>query len=305
MHPSLRALLGEDLRTHGGRRDHVGYRALRIHRWGAWRDGLRRGPWRKVLALPYELACRWLRNRHRIELHHSASIGRRVRLSHHGGIVVGNDSVIGDDCIVGADVTMAKTKVGIPGRPVIGHRVVIGPGAVFVGGVTVGDGAIVGPNVAVFADVPAGTSISAPPPSVAPRPLEGTPRRRESPGTEMRVADLPPGSIIRGNAYVSASAPPRIDGPVELGDGCVFGERAFLGWVPPDRRRSDTGPTRLGARVRIGAGVVVVQGVSIGDDVHVGPNVVVEADLTKGTAVLCPPPRVFRPLRDVPVPPDA
>jgi serine O-acetyltransferase len=67
---------------------------------------------------------------------------------------------------------MAKTKVGRPGRPVIGNRVRIGPGAVFVGGVEVGDDAMIGPNAVVFAEVVANRDPAEDPEGAARRRIE-------------------------------------------------------------------------------------------------------------------------------------
>ena len=298
MDPGLRKLVREDLATHAHLKNSRGFQALLVHRFGRWRDSLSPGIRRKLLVLPYEILRRRVRSRHRMELHHTAMIGRRVRLSDLGGIVIGNESVLGDDCVVAADVTMAKTKVGRPGRPDIGDRVVIGPGAAFVGGVRVDDDAVIGPNVVVFMDVAARTALFAPEAHVEPRPesdIRRAPERRGLAPLERR--SLPVGVTLGKGVLATPSVPPRLQGIIEFGDGCLLHERVSIGWNPPYDPRPGDAPTRLGRRVELSPGSVVLRGVSIGDDAWIGPNAVVDADVPAKMAVSCPPARVFGGLR--------
>jgi serine O-acetyltransferase len=296
---TLRAVIREDLANHGGRLRSPAFRALAVYRFGRWRDGLASGPVRKLLWPVYETLRRHIRGRYRIELHHTAAIGRRVLVPDEGDVVVGNDSVIGDGCVLAAGATMAKTKVGRPGRPEIGARVVIGPGATFIGGVRVGDDAVIGPNAVVFTDVPSGGVLLAPASTAGPG---DTPGPRPGPLDPDRFGrlpdrDVPDGSSVGHDVRVARCGIPRLLGPVEIGDGCVLHERVTLGWDPPYDPRGAETRTRLGARVHLSPGAVVLRGVSIGDDVWVGPNAVVDEDVPSGWRVGAPTGRVFSALR--------
>jgi serine acetyltransferase len=212
------------------------------------------------------------------------------------GIVVGNESMIGDGCVIAANVTMAKTKVGRPGRPIIGDRVIIGPGAAFVGGVRVGDDAVIGPNVVVFADVPQGATVltrpgilsedAAPPP---PQSLEGL--------RALKRDDVPSTTRVGRGVLVAAAGLPQIDGAVTIGDGCLIHERVAIGWDVRQERASSRGRTRIGDRVVLSPGAVILRGVTVGDGAFVGPNVVVDGDVPPGGRITSAPARVFGGLR--------
>jgi serine O-acetyltransferase len=115
----------------------------------------------KALRLPYVLIRRRMQNRYRIELHYTASFGRRLRLSDQGGIVIFNRVRIGDDCEIGQGVTIGKTGHAGEGCPELGDRVVVGPGAVIAGNLRVGDDAVIGPNSVVLTSVPSSAVVSA------------------------------------------------------------------------------------------------------------------------------------------------
>ena len=65
-----------------------GFRALAVHRFGNWVQQLRWAPVRVVLRRIYTAMFRYVRNKHFIELPVTASIGRRVVIGRHSGIVV-------------------------------------------------------------------------------------------------------------------------------------------------------------------------------------------------------------------------
>ena len=103
-----------------------------------------------------------MRNIYGIDLHDTARVGRRVRIGHHGPIIVGGAAVVGDGCLIRQNVTIGLSQDD-SGSPRLGRNVQIGPGAVIVGDITIGDGARIGPNAVVLVDVPAGATAFAPP----------------------------------------------------------------------------------------------------------------------------------------------
>ena len=152
----------EDWETH--RRDvtRPGLHALLLQRYAVWRLGLPPGLRRKALSAIRHILWISVRNIYGIELHDTATIGRRVRIEHQGIVVVDGDAVVGDDCLILHNVTIGRAQQ-YGGAPRVGRDVVIGPGAVLAGDIDIGDGARIGPNAVVLVDVPAGATVFAPP----------------------------------------------------------------------------------------------------------------------------------------------
>jgi serine O-acetyltransferase len=316
--PSLSALLAlvrQDLARHGGRLTNPGFVALTTYRFGWWRDGLPPGVARKLLRVVYVALHRRVRNRHRIELHYTTQVGRRVRLSGRGDMVIGNRVVIGDDCSIGHGVTLGKPRDDTVGWPVLGSRVSIGPGAVVVGGIQLGDDVVVGPNAVVMADVPPGARVVARPavPVVAEEAVRASgwelrakaarPRYPGPPvigwlGRRLRRIDIAPGAQVGRGLRLPRGGRVSVADGVRLGDDCVLGYGVTVGW----RDVPDTPApiTRLGDRVVLGAGAVVLAGVTVGDDVRIGPNAVVAADVAAGGSVAAPPVGILKRLRPTP-----
>lgn len=150
---SLLALLAEDLRTHESPFAH-GFVCLAVNRFGNWRMGLPK-PLRVPCTLVYEflyLCVLWLA---RIELPYIVKVGRRVRLWHNGGCVLGA-LYIGDDVQIRHNVTLGLAHHGAPltSLPIIEERVLIGAGACVLGPITIGHDSIVAANAVVTQDVP-------------------------------------------------------------------------------------------------------------------------------------------------------
>lgn len=150
---SLLALLREDARTH----ETIfcqGFLAVAVHRIGNWRMGLPRllRPPFTVLYNVLFLLALWTA---RIELPYICKVGRRARLWHHGGSVLGA-LAIGDDCQIRHNVTMGLANHGDPltAIPLIEDRVLIGAGACILGPITVGHDSVVAANAVVIHDVP-------------------------------------------------------------------------------------------------------------------------------------------------------
>ncbi|MEW4566928.1 hypothetical protein AB1L88_03585 [Tautonia sp. JC769] len=152
---SLWELLREDLRTHDGDWTEPGFLAVAVHRFGNWRMGLRPKPLRAPMTLLYKILARRVRIGYGIKLDYTVRLGRRVRIWHHGGMVLGARS-IGDDVHIRQNTTFGVARRGdSPAlKPVIGDRVDIGCGVCILGHVTIGDGSAIGANAVVLADVP-------------------------------------------------------------------------------------------------------------------------------------------------------
>lgn len=188
----LWAQIQEDWRSNGRDWTAPGFRALAVHRFGAWRATLRPAILRKPLSLIYYMLYRYIRNQYGIELWYTTTIGRRVRISHQSGIVIHPRAVIGDDCLIRQNVTLGAVGGARHSRageeaPTLGRDVEIGAGAVIVGKVKVGDHARIGPNVVITMNVPEGATVFAEPPRImrARKPAadtEGGRRHERDPG---------------------------------------------------------------------------------------------------------------------------
>lgn len=161
---SLRGQVGEDWRTHRRRALSPGFHALLVHRVSVWGRSQPRPVRRIVRILTGVVNAALIRNVYGMELYPTTVIGRRVRIGHHMGVVLGKYAVIGDDVLIRQHVTLGRSAhVGPDLQPTIGNGVQLGAGAIVLGGVTIGDGARIGPGAVVMTDVPAGASAFAPP----------------------------------------------------------------------------------------------------------------------------------------------
>ena len=83
------------------------------------------------------------------------TIGKGLRISHFGGLVVNQTAILGSNCYLSHGVTIGQTaRGGNKGVPVISNNVWIGPGAVVVGGISIGTNVLIAPNAYVNEDVP-------------------------------------------------------------------------------------------------------------------------------------------------------
>jgi serine O-acetyltransferase len=106
------------------------------------------------------------------DLSFDAEIGRRLRLPHPLGIVIGDGVRIGDDVMLWHGVTLGSHGRRGTGRtyPTIGDGVRIYANASVIGPVTIGAGAIVGAHALVTIDVPPGATAVGVPARVVGRP---------------------------------------------------------------------------------------------------------------------------------------
>lgn len=150
----LLALLKEDLRTHDGNLFEQGFWAIAVHRLGNRRMGVRWKLFRAPLSLLYRCLFKWVEWTCGITLPYTVKLGRRVRIWHHGGMIL-HAASIGNDVHI-----RQNTTFGIARRdelhclPVIEDRVDIGCGAVILGAIRVGHDSAIGANAVVIKDVP-------------------------------------------------------------------------------------------------------------------------------------------------------
>ena len=148
------ALIAEDFRTHDRDPLRPGFWALVVHRFGAWRYGVRPRFLRAPFYLAYRLAFAAVQALTGIEIPCEVRLGRRLRIEHHSGIIVNGDATLGDDCVIRNGVTIGVRSTGVPGSPALGHRVDVGAGAKILGPVRIGNDVAVGANAVVLIDVP-------------------------------------------------------------------------------------------------------------------------------------------------------
>lgn len=148
------ALVKEDFITHD--RDWLaqGFWAIFNHRFGNWRMGIKSKLLRAPLTLLYRFHRRLVQIFCGIKLDYTVKLGRRVKLEHFGGMILGATS-IGDDVTIRQNTTFGIRDLSdLQGKPIIEQGVNIGTGAVVVGAITVGRFSVLGPNVVVDHDIP-------------------------------------------------------------------------------------------------------------------------------------------------------
>lgn len=151
---SLLALLREDLRTHGGSWLEQGFWAIAVHRLGNWRMDLRPRVVRLPFTFAYRFLFKWVEWTCGITLPYNVRLGRRVRIWHHGGIVLHARS-IGNDVHIRQNTTFGLARRDRPyALPVIEDHADIGCGACVLGSVVVGERSTIGANAVVLQDVP-------------------------------------------------------------------------------------------------------------------------------------------------------
>ncbi|OFX21443.1 MAG: hypothetical protein A2V77_04775 [Anaeromyxobacter sp. RBG_16_69_14] len=160
-------LLAEDYRTHEHKLLEPGFWAIAVHRFGNLRMDVRPKLLRAPLSRAYLLLSTAVNWTWGIDLPYTVRLGRRVRIWHHGGIVLGARS-IGDDVHIRQNTTFGvRSRQALESIPIIGDRVDIAAGACVVGAVTVGDDCVIGPNSVVLRDVPPGSTVMGAPARLA------------------------------------------------------------------------------------------------------------------------------------------
>lgn len=154
---SFLRLIGEDFRTHDRNVLEPGFWALAVHRFGNWRMGIRSKLLRAPFSFVYLLAFTWIDWFWGINI--SYTVRLRVRIWHHGGIVLGAHS-IGDDVHIRHGTTFGVLDRRNTSKiPTIEDRVDIGTGVCILGEVTVGHDSVIGANSVVVRDVAPNTTV--------------------------------------------------------------------------------------------------------------------------------------------------
>lgn len=155
----LLSLIAEDFRVHDESLSEPGFWALAVHRLGNARMDVSSKLLRAPLSLAYEAAALGINWAWGIDLSYVVRLGRRVRIWHHGGMVIGGRA-IGDDVHIRHNTTIGVANRHDPSKkPIIGNRVDIGAGACILGAVTVGDDCVIGANSVVLRDLPPGSTV--------------------------------------------------------------------------------------------------------------------------------------------------
>ena len=143
-----------------------------LYRFGKWRYSIRS----RSLRIPFSFTYKFLKpiseSLTGIELPCEATLGRRFRIDHFGGIIISGDAVFGDDCVVRNGVTVGLRHTEMRGSPVIGNRVDIGAGAKILGPIRIGDDVAIGANAVVLKDVPSNSIAVGIPARILPRKKE-------------------------------------------------------------------------------------------------------------------------------------
>ena len=91
-----------------------------------------------------------------VDIHPSATIGRRVFIDHGFGVVIGETTIIEDDVLIYQGVTLGGVSLDHGKRhPTIRKNVVIGSGAKILGNIEIGENSKIGANSVVVKAVPA------------------------------------------------------------------------------------------------------------------------------------------------------
>ena len=111
-----------------------------------------------------------------IDIHPSATFGRRVFIDHGTGVVIGETAIIGNDVIIYQQVTLGGVSTTKGKRhPTLEDNVVIGAGAKVLGNITIGKNSKVGANSVVVKDVPRDSTAVGIPARVIKRGYDKTP----------------------------------------------------------------------------------------------------------------------------------
>ena len=151
---SFGGLLWEDFCTHERNVLEPGFWAVAVHRFGNWRMDVPSRLARVPLSMAYDVLNTAVRWGWGIKLDYTVKVGRRVRIWHHGGMVLGARS-IGNDVHIRQNTTFGISSRKHPwAKPIIEDGVDIGAGACIVGHTRVGHHSIIGANTVVSKDVP-------------------------------------------------------------------------------------------------------------------------------------------------------
>lgn len=150
-------LIIEDWKTHD--RDFLdqGFWAVAVHRYGNWRMNVKPKLIRIPFSIVYKFLYKFVEWTCGISLPYNIRLGRRVRIWHHGGIILSAES-IGDDVQIRQNTTIGVLRsVHNYELPRIEEGVDIGAHVCILGGITIGKGAVIGAGAVVLTDIPEGS----------------------------------------------------------------------------------------------------------------------------------------------------
>ena len=148
---SLWQLIREDLHTHGGNPFEQGFWALAVHRFGNWRMDQPKVV-RAPCTLLYFVLEKMVQVFAGISLPYVVKVGRRVRIWHFGGMILGA-RYIGNDVHIRQNVSMGVAQTWNLQAPIIEDGVHFGAGAAVLGEVLVGKEVRIAANSVVVSDV--------------------------------------------------------------------------------------------------------------------------------------------------------
>ena len=164
---SVWQLIKEDYVTHERDWTSQGFWAIFNHRFGNWRMSIRPKLIRFPLTIIYKIHLKMIQMLCGIKLDYTVKIGRRVKIEHFGGIIMGA-RYIGNDVTIRQNTTLGiKDLSNLQGKPVVEQGVNIGTGAVIVGDIRVGRYSVIGPNAVVDQDIPAFSTVNTSAPSIS------------------------------------------------------------------------------------------------------------------------------------------
>lgn len=147
-------LIKEDYETHE-RRFTQGFFVIALHRFGNWRMSIKSKLLRLPFTIIYKLAFPLTEILFGIKLSYNVKVGRRVKIEHFGGMILGARE-IGNDVTIRQNTTFGVSrKTQLNCKPIIKDHVDIGCGVVILGHVVIGEHSIIGANAVVVKDVPA------------------------------------------------------------------------------------------------------------------------------------------------------
>ncbi len=151
-------LLKEDFVTHESSLFEQGFWAVANNRFGNWRMGVKNPLLRAPCTLAYDALEKGIEIFGGITLPYTTKLGRRVRLWHHGGMIIGARA-IGNDVHIRQNTTIGVAQTWRDDDlPIIEEGADIGCGASILGPVVVGRNAKLGANAVVLYDIPDGAT---------------------------------------------------------------------------------------------------------------------------------------------------
>ena len=153
-------LVREDYCTNDSNLLSQGFLMLLIHRFGNWRMGIEPKLVRAPLTVAYRVLNKASQLAFGMKLDYTVKTGRRVKLEHFGGMILGARQ-IGNDVWIRQNTTFGiRSTDDLNAKPTIGNGVDIGAGAVIVGNITIGDNSVIGANSVVYTNIPRDSVVS-------------------------------------------------------------------------------------------------------------------------------------------------